>query len=165
MIRTWQTCWISSSEKDRDGRIAKLVIRLPFDIIAFDLFCYFRRIWHYCFCLFCGFCAMWCYCCCCLFCYFRVVWHYLLLVIMSIMFKLNISLSLLVIRYSFWVILPLLACRRIYVVMVCLKHQKCRSCILSITRLFSIKCNFGYQLCPICKLFLILAPKGLGLKK
>ena len=43
-IRTWQACWISSFEKYRDGRIAKLVICLPFDIIAFDLFCYFHRI-------------------------------------------------------------------------------------------------------------------------
>ena len=52
--------------------------------------------------------------------------------------------------------LPLLAYGRTYFTMICLKRKNvCKSGVLSFTRLFSIKCNLGYQSCTGYELFLI----------
>jgi len=52
--------------------------------------------------------------------------------------------------------LSLLAYGRTYFTMICLKRKNvCKSGVLSFTRLFSIKCNLGYQSCPGYELFLI----------
>ena len=135
----------------------------PWDLtLLLCLFCYFRGISHYCFCLFRGFRAMWRYCCClfcyfhgiwhyffclfhyfrgswhyccCLSCYFHVIWHYFLLVIMSIMIKLNMSLSFSVVSRSLWVTTSTML--SFYFAMICLKRQKkCRSYVLSVGCLF-----------------------------
>ena len=59
-----------------------------------------------------------------------------------------------IICYSDWTALAVIC--HTYFTMIFLKHKNvCKSGVLSFTRLFSIKCNLGYQLGPGYELFLI----------